>query len=136
MGSPTPPIPDLSLTPLFSQAGQSYSQKKLHEARQHLALFFDYVEGHGLISPDVHMDLTSFSFAPASTAVSETEARGTVISSKLAKFVNGRGFDEGTPEDSVHGTFAVYRIRSNFCLLTQPDDGELSCCVHRWGAGS
>ncbi|KAK4702283.1 hypothetical protein P7C70_g3943, partial [Phenoliferia sp. Uapishka_3] len=115
---------------------KDYSQKRLHEARQHLALFFDFAEGHSLISPDVHMDLTSFSFAPsinsnilsptsASTFRSTddpTESRGKHISAKLKSCVNGRGAEEGAEGERVDGVFSIYRIRSNFCLLSPSED--------------
>lgn len=130
--------------PLSQTAAQSLTPKQLAEARTHLTLFFDYLEGHSFISSTTHERLTSFDFTAfdqeEEIELEEEEGR----EEKVKRLLEGLARDEfgvgvggaGGGGEKVKGWFEVYRVRKGWCLLKERDLGEFECAVlglmRRW----
>lgn len=126
-------------TPDIPVASQNASCRDLNEARQHLALFFDFLESHSLITSTEHAVLISFPAATSSNAASGSAS----ASASASASPNGPEEDErsgvakrlwedwiqevkvkyaGKLQDAnVEGWFEIYRVRGNFVVLKEKE---------------
>lgn len=108
---------------------QTASPKAATEAKQHLALFFDFLESHALISSVTHYNLTLFS----KRSLPE-EDRKRIVNIRLGEWCRvggerfrsrfagmGVGMGVGMGMGVVEGWFEIYRVRGNFVLLKEKE---------------
>lgn len=124
----------------FPLASQNASCRATNEARQHLTLFFDFLEGHSLVTSTEHAILISFptppSHNPASTSKSASASNSSSVSpgaedDERSGIVGGlwdtwvkevrEKFNEKLQDASVEGWFEIYRVRGNFVVLKEKD---------------